>query len=341
MAQGMDNPVSAEPGYRYRPRRPESRVFDVSRGRRAASPDQPLAPPVASEPIPSPYDSSSAPKSASTISATKTHVPIADANSMRDVRRSAHHKSTTRPAAPRQRKSIVLRRQMVDRANQYTQRAKAQRIRFVMAFTFGGIVASLVLVSVLGLYMKLRGPEVLAERTSAAMATQSPATVSEAPVSPEDIAAYSVVEGTPRLLRIPKLNIQARIYPVKTNYANEPLAAPNINDVGWLSEGVVPGSTGAALLNGSVASPTKNGVFATLSALGVGDEIIVEMGEGVSHTFKVVSSQLYNADAVDMKKATSSAIAGKPGLNLLTDIGRFNVRSNAFEQRRVVFAVLQ
>lgn len=69
------------------------------------------------------------------------------------------------------------------------------------------------------------------------------------------------------------------------------------------------------------------------------DVIKIERGDGQIFTYKVTGSQVYDNDKVDMAKVMTTSVPGKPGLNLVTCTGRFNVRTNTYEQRVVVFAV--
>jgi hypothetical protein len=73
----------------------------------------------------------------------------------------------------------------------------------------------------------------------------------------------------------------------------------------------------------------------------VGDDITIERGDGKSYVYKVIRSQKYDSNKVDMAMVRSAAIAGKPSLNILTYTGRFNVRTNQYEQRTVIFAAMQ
>ncbi|HEX8351035.1 MAG TPA: class F sortase [Hymenobacter sp.] len=154
----------------------------------------------------------------------------------------------------------------------------------------------------------------------------------------DQVASYTVADNDPRLLRIPRLGVEARVFPVAPGYNGEPVAAGNIFDVGWLSGTTRPGGNGASLINGHTSGLAKAGVFNKIGDLAVGDVLLVEQGNGRIVTFKVVRSQLYDAAKVDVAAATKPVIAGRPGLNLLTNTGRFNVRTNQFEQRIIVFA---
>jgi sortase (surface protein transpeptidase) len=133
----------------------------------------------------------------------------------------------------------------------------------------------------------------------------------------------------------------SRVVPVGVGYNDDPLPAGNIFDMGWLTDSALPGGDGVMVLSGYTAGPTKPGPLASIGNLKVGDDIILEQGDGKNHTYKVVRSQQYAADKVDMNEVRSPAIAGRAGLNIITYTGRFNVRANQFEPRTAIFATLQ
>lgn len=338
MPDGIRAHAPLEPSQRYRPRQTRPLFFDIHATPSSTRNQAPLAAgqaPRKEQPTP--------PKTAASSNVALDAVSVPEKIHSLTKHYPTRTAVTVRPAIPRQRRSMVLRRQIVDRAEQFNNEVRAQRRRLLLAFGFGSLAATLLLgVAFVG-YTKFHAkPQVLAAQST----TKSPTlpagrTVNEAAVSQADIDAYAVSDDQPRLLRISKLGIVARIYPVQANFNGEPIAAPGIYDVGWLENSVTPGEAGAALFNGSSAVATKSGIFGQLNNLTVGDTVVVEMGDGVTQTFKVVSSKQYDADKVDMKRVTASAIAGRPGLNLLTDTGRFNVRTNSYEQRTVVFAVLE
>jgi hypothetical protein len=252
-----------------------------------------------------------------------------------------------KPAIPRQKRSTVLKRQIVDSANYHQKQQKRERKKQWMAFVYGGVAASLVVTVGAVLYISRYmngGPEAapasatLGVSTSANDATQ----ISEAPVSASDFAAFKANNGDPRLLRIPKLQLVARVLPVKAALNGEPMRPSNIYDAGWLITGGKLGDVSrATLIIGNVAGPSKDGIFRNVGGLAVGDEIKIDNGAGQAITYKVVQSKQYDADKVNMDEAVKPAIAGRPGVNLLTSTGRFNVKLNQFEKRTIVFASQQ
>lgn len=344
MAEGIHPPTPIEPGHRYNPRRASPRLFDVSHPKRlpktADTHDQAPSHAQAVTPSQKPV----APKAIDFATATVKRVRNSDADSsdsrQTDIPTPMRPEAAVLPAIPRQRRSLVLRRQMVAQATQHKSLAKAQRKRSVWAFTFGGAVASLVIVAGLFLYLRIERPQVLSAETEPQHIDTAIAP-SEDPIAISDIQQYTVPDGEPRLLFIKTLGVTARIYPVKAGFKDGPLSAPSIYDVGWLLGTAKPGDKGAALINGSVTGSNAQGIFSKLGALVPEQKVSVEMGDGTLLSFRVVETRLYDSDKVDMVAARTPIDPDRPGLNLLTDVGRFNVRTNSFEQRRLVMTVLE
>lgn len=256
--------------------------------------------------------------------------------------------SKPKPALPRQNRSLVLRRRIEDSATHHKMKAKAQRQKVMLAFLIGGMASAVVVGGVLGYFLLTNSkqarstvistvPSILGKVTDGPQTRQ----ISEAEVTQADLNAYTVGANKPRLLKIVKLGITARVYPVVGSHNGTPSAAPNVHDVGWLTSGPAPGTDGAsAVINGAETGITKSGVFKDIRLLELGDEIVVQLGSGKQLTYKVIVAKSYAAQEVNINEIKVPAIAGRSGITLLTDTGRFNVKTNQFEKRTAVFAVL-
>lgn len=322
-----------EPGHRYLPRAPRSRlVRDVVVGRRFTTParSQPLTD-TPQAPVTSQWSSPPSMKPAKSLA-------------IQDVAaKSAARTKDIKPALPRQNRSIVLRRKISDRAIKHKKTMRAERRRTVIAFVFGSLAASAIVGGAFLLYVANghnRQPNT-AKNPIATLGIATEKQVEETPVSTQEMADYKVAASQPRVIRIPKLGIEARIKPVQQAYGGEPVITPNIYDAGWLETSALPGTNGVAVINGAKAGPTKVGIFNTLSNLSVGDEIQIEMGNGKQIKYSVVGSEQFEANEVNMDVVRKPAIAGAGGLNLLTNTGRFNVKTNRFESRTLITAVIR
>ena len=102
----------------------------------------------------------------------------------------------------------------------------------------------------------------------------------------------------PEQLRLPSIQVTARVQAVGiTKNAN--MATPNnFTDVGWYKYGVLPGKKGSAIIaghvNNGVALPA---VFANLHNLNLGDDVYVDTVGGKQIHFKVVGMQTYDFNA--------------------------------------------
>lgn len=248
------------------------------------------------------------------------------------------------PVLPRQRRSTVLKRQIVQNAKRAKREQRRQFKRQALSFAFGGLAASAVVAFMLTNHILPQTNSQLSAAKSATLGSTSAASaaaISEVSPSLGEINHHKAGLDKPRVVKIPKLQLFARVSPVDADLKGEPVVPSNIYDLGWFTKSHVPGADGVTLLNGQVAGSSKPGIFNRINELVVGDVIEVERGDGKSITYKVVKSQQYDADKVDMRAALQPGVAGKPGLNLLTCTGRYNVKTNQFEKRTLIFAVEQ
>lgn len=253
----------------------------------------------------------------------------------------------TSPAVPRQKRSLVLQRsnfgpKIMRKTRSRIRRSSRNRPHtFRIAFTLlliavgAGVAVNAVRID----YLSKNQVAVLAKTTG--NSANSIEQVDETQPDSTSYSGYSVAADLPKYLRIPKIQVDARVQRLGAK-TNSELAAPtNIFDIGWYENSGKPGEDGTVLLDGQVTGPTKQGVFYSLGSLNSGDKIEIERGDGTRLHYTVVRSQLYDYDKVDMNAALKSAIPSKPGLNLISYSSRFDVRANKFESRLVVFAVLE
>lgn len=92
------------------------------------------------------------------------------------------------------------------------------------------------------------------------------------------------------------------------------------------------------LIDGHISSWTTHGVFYGLNTLSPGDMIDVQGGNGAIFTYKVVKTQIYNSNNVNMDAALSPIDPAKPGLNLISCTGDVIAGTNDFNERIIVFA---
>jgi sortase A len=156
----------------------------------------------------------------------------------------------------------------------------------------------------------------------------------------EPVQTPKVVIGLPVRLQIPSIKVDAAIQYVGLT-ADGAMGVPsNLSDVAWYQPGTRPGEAGNAVIAGHRSSRAwVAAVFDDLDKLQPGDKITVLDDKGASIAFVVRESRLYDAQA---NPAEIFAKSDSVHLNLVTCAGKFNVVTQSFPQRLIVFAdVLQ
>lgn len=156
---------------------------------------------------------------------------------------------------------------------------------------------------------------------------------------PTNVRAYTVPADQPRFVNIPKFNLSARVKAMGVDANNKLIAPGNVHDAGWFQNSAKPGAIGGAtLLDGHVSGWTTKGVFYRLKDLVPGDTITVERGDGKVFSYRVVKSQAFDKNAVDMNSAMEPINKSKTGLNLITCSGTYDRASDDYTQRLIVYA---
>jgi LPXTG-site transpeptidase (sortase) family protein len=256
-------------------------------------------------------------------------------------------RNVARTAKPRPQRSNVLQRQAVSTYRQNTTKPKTKKsLSFKRAFIPS--LAILLFMTGLGVSAQAFRANKKITATVHAMSQQSSQNSEDNVDAPPDetaatsssVSGYKVSPDMPRYVRIAKINVSARVTRMGIKSNNELKAPGNIYDVGWYENSSKPGDAGgAALFDAHVSGPTKTGVFYNLKKLVVGDTVEVERGDGKKLLYKVVKSQVYDKDKVDMASALVSAVPGKAGLNLMTCTGQ--IKGSDYSQRLVVYTVAQ
>jgi LPXTG-site transpeptidase (sortase) family protein len=157
---------------------------------------------------------------------------------------------------------------------------------------------------------------------------------------PSGTKGYKVAPDLPRTIQIPSIGVDARVLQLGVKANNELATPTNIHDAGWYTGSSKPtDKAGAILIDGHVSGPTKRGVFYDLKKLKAGDELTLERGDGVKLTFAVTRTKTVKVEEVDMGEMMRSDVPAKLALNLITCGGSFDVKSNEFASRVLVFAV--
>jgi sortase (surface protein transpeptidase) len=140
----------------------------------------------------------------------------------------------------------------------------------------------------------------------------------------------------PERLRISAIGVDAPILPVGVTAGTTEIPA-DVHEVGWYRFGGRPGRSGSTLLVAHVSSGTQGpGVFFRLRDLQPGDEVLVDMRDGLSSAFRVIARWSF------AKEALPDRLFGRTGpamLALVTCGGPYSEATGRYEDNIVVYAV--
>jgi hypothetical protein len=203
--------------------------------------------------------------------------------------------------------------------------------RFVLALTVVLVLVGTACI-VVGLQEHrhpLAGP-VRQHRTATARAAT--ATAPEITVPAPAVIARSV----PVAVRIPAIGLAVWLTQLGLN-ANGTVAVPTSVQVpGWFSPGPSPGQVGSAVILGHVDSYQGPGVFFQLRTLQPGNQIEVNLADGVIATFKVTSVVEYQKTAFPDQLVYGSN--GSSALQLVTCGGAFDSQTGHYLSNIVVYS---
>lgn len=166
---------------------------------------------------------------------------------------------------------------------------------------------------------------------------QVSARVPPMPVSATTVPTPAVVaRSVPVAIRIPAIGLAVSLTQLGLN-ANGSVAVPTSVQVpGWFSPGPSPGQTGSAVILGHVDSYKGPGVFFQLRTLQPGNQIQVNLADGVIATFKVTSVVEYQKTAFPDQKVYGSN--GSSELQLVTCGGTFDSHTGHYLSNIVVYS---
>jgi LPXTG-site transpeptidase (sortase) family protein len=191
-------------------------------------------------------------------------------------------------------------------------------------------------------YMTNRAAEETFSNPVAAVAINetNPADADTTSISSQAWAAYTVPADQARYIYLPTVGDQARVLSVGVNSKGRIDTSSNVNDTAWYDGSAKPGQEGQVFINGHTASaPTYKAAFDDLPKLQVGDQIIIERGDGKQISYRVVSNETIKADQVNMKKVLNVPDGATKGLTIMSCTGKFNYRTESSDTRVIVYAV--
>jgi len=163
------------------------------------------------------------------------------------------------------------------------------------------------------------------------------ARVATAPPSATTVPAPAVVaRSVPVAVRIPAIGLAVWLTQLGLN-SNGTVEVPSSVQVpGWFSPGPSPGQVGSAVILGHVDSYQGEGVFFQLRTLQPGDQIEVNLADGVIATFKVTSVAMYQKTQFPDQLVYGSH--GSSDLQLVTCGGAFDSQTGHYLSNIVVYS---
>ena len=152
------------------------------------------------------------------------------------------------------------------------------------------------------------------------------------------IDAHRVADDEPRVISAQAIDMRARVLPMGTNPDGSMQAPINIFDSGWYVGSAKPGEKGAVVIDGHASGPTREGLFAYIDTLKLGQTITLERGDGRVFTYEVVAVETIDLENVDMERFLKPYEGSDEGLNLITCAGAWQAEKNTYNQRAMVFA---
>lgn len=142
--------------------------------------------------------------------------------------------------------------------------------------------------------------------------------------------------GLPIRLKIPRIMVDANITYLGLTKSGDMAAPSSVLDAGWYKHGASPGNPGSAVMAGHFDGPKgEPGIFANLSKLQPGDNLLIVDNKAQTVTFKVREARIY--DQTDRPKEVFYSSDGAH-LNLITCAGAWDKNQHNFQKRLVVFA---
>jgi Sortase domain len=178
----------------------------------------------------------------------------------------------------------------------------------------------------------LAGPVPQRPVSSARAATSHAHVVTTTTVPPPAVVARSV----PIAVRIPAIGLSVWLTQLGLN-ANGTVEVPtSVKVPGWFSPGPSPGQVGSAVILGHVDSYQGPGVFFQLRTLQPGNQITVNLADGVVATFKVTSVVMYQKTQFPDQQVYGSS--GSSELQLVTCGGTFDSQTGHYLSNIVVYS---
>jgi sortase (surface protein transpeptidase) len=161
---------------------------------------------------------------------------------------------------------------------------------------------------------------------------QAPAAESPGPTAP-DASITSAEVAAPEWLEIPAIGAESSLVPLGLTADGQHEVPPleQQHQAGWFEPGPEPGQPGPAIILGHVNGDGKPGVFARLTEVAVGDEVLVD-----GRAYRVYEVLTADKDAFPRDRVYGNT--DRPELRVITCGGAFDENAASYEDNVIVFA---
>ena len=158
----------------------------------------------------------------------------------------------------------------------------------------------------------------------------------QAVTTPTVPAPAVVARSVPIAVRIPAIGLAVWVTQLGLNADGTVEVPTSVQAPGWFAPGPSPGQVGSAVMLGHVDSYKGPGVFFQLRTLQPGNQINVNLADGVVATFKVTSVATYQKTQFPDQQVYGSN--GSSELQLVTCGGTFDPQTGHYLSNIVVYS---
>jgi len=150
---------------------------------------------------------------------------------------------------------------------------------------------------------------------------------------------FTYLPTQPAIISIPQINVKGYIQQVGVNTAGAVGVPSNIHLAGWFTSSVLPGAKGLSVLDGHVSGRYSDGIFKHLASVKINSIIEIEFGNKSTQKFSVVEiKKLPESESATYLFTHRPEIAAQ--LNLITCGGKFNSKTQTYDDRVIIVAKL-
>lgn len=174
-----------------------------------------------------------------------------------------------------------------------------------------------------------------AEETSPPRSAEPATPVVESPAPKSDVKTEAVETFIPNRLKIPAIDVNAKIEVVGKDDKGRMDVPKQTNQVGWYRYGAKANQTGNVILAGHLDDTNGPAVFYDLAKVKRGQRIEVSSKTGEQVSYVVTNVKSYPVDQAPVGSIFGATLARR--LTLITCVGTFT-QSKGYNQRLVVTA---